>query len=169
MPTIIDANVSPRSQTGTSEPELSLPEPLAQHLEKQKLGVLCGPPSGTFTVTSVPSVHLYSESSAFSEFAFTTPEHPDLRNAFTEAWKALHNMQGVHTRAVLRTTRATNPTSTTVSSAARFLRDHQRDERLRRMSPERRANYERIRKLRNDIGPIDFDVVKALRELRDDE
>jgi hypothetical protein len=41
-----------------------------------------------------------------------------------------------------------------------------RDERLRRMSPERLATYERIMKLREKIGPIDFDVVEAVHELR---
>ena len=41
------------------------------------------------------------------------------------------------------------------------------DERLRRMSLSARATYERILKLRAEIGPIDFDVVKALRELCD--
>ena len=31
------------------------------------------------------------------------------------------------------------------------------------------STYERIRTLRGEIGPVDFDIVKALRELRDDE
>ena len=44
-----------------------------------------------------------------------------------------------------------------------------RDERLRRMLPEARATYDRIRALREEIGPIDFDVVAAIRELRDDD
>ena len=40
---------------------------------------------------------------------------------------------------------------------------------LARMSPEDRATYDRIRALREEIGPIDFDVVEALRELRGDD
>jgi hypothetical protein len=42
-----------------------------------------------------------------------------------------------------------------------------REERLRRMTPERRASYERIKKLRDEIGPVDFHVVKAIRKLRE--
>ena len=44
-----------------------------------------------------------------------------------------------------------------------------RDERLRRMSPEARATYDRIRTLREEIGPLDFDIIKALRVIRDDD
>jgi hypothetical protein len=41
-----------------------------------------------------------------------------------------------------------------------------RTERLRQMTPERRAAYERIVKLREAIGPIDFDVSEAVQQLR---
>lgn len=41
-----------------------------------------------------------------------------------------------------------------------------REERLNRLSPERRALYERVINLRDAIGPIDFDVVEAVRGLR---
>ncbi len=41
-----------------------------------------------------------------------------------------------------------------------------RTERLRRMTPARRAQHDRIVALRKEIGPIDFDIVGALRELR---
>lgn len=34
------------------------------------------------------------------------------------------------------------------------------------MTPEKRATFERICKLREKIGPIDFNVVKAIREFR---
>lgn len=37
---------------------------------------------------------------------------------------------------------------------------------IKRLSPKARATYDRIRKLREEIGPLDFDIVKALRELR---
>ncbi len=46
----------------------------------------------------------------------------------------------------------------------RWLR---REERLRRMSPERRALYEEIGKLRDEIGRVDIDIVEAIRELRE--
>ena len=68
---------------------------------------------------------------------------------------------------VIRTTQATTATATTVSSLRQLLARKQLDERLRRMSPDRRTLYEEIRQLREEIGPIDFDVVRALRELRE--
>ncbi len=34
------------------------------------------------------------------------------------------------------------------------------------MTPENQAKYDRIRGLRDEIGPIDFDVVAELRTLR---
>ena len=43
-----------------------------------------------------------------------------------------------------------------------------RSDRLRRMTPEKRAAYERIVKLREAIGPIDFDVTEAVQQLRQD-
>lgn len=39
-------------------------------------------------------------------------------------------------------------------------------ERIARMSPENRAAYERIKGLREEIGPTNFDVTEAIRELR---
>lgn len=59
------------------------------------------------------------------------------------------------------------PTGMTNRSLRSLLRMQLRDDRLRRMSPERRAIYERIRKLRDEIGPIDFDAVEALCEPRE--
>jgi len=67
---------------------------------------------------------------------------------------------------VVSNTRASTETSAKVTDLSRLLRLKRRDERLRSLSPDRRAIFDRIRKLRTDIGPIDFDVVEALRELR---
>jgi predicted DNA-binding antitoxin AbrB/MazE fold protein len=36
-----------------------------------------------------------------------------------------------------------------------------------KMSPENHALYKKVEALREKIGPLDFDVVEALRELRD--
>ena len=41
-----------------------------------------------------------------------------------------------------------------------------RPQMLRKLSPERRQIYARIRRLREEIGAVDFDVVLALRNLR---
>jgi hypothetical protein len=46
------------------------------------------------------------------------------------------------------------------------LATYNRSEQLRRMTPERRATYERIVKLRGEIGPIDFDISEAIQDLR---
>ena len=41
-----------------------------------------------------------------------------------------------------------------------------REELLRKLPPEQRQIYQRIRKLREEIGTLDFDVVLELRNLR---
>jgi len=40
--------------------------------------------------------------------------------------------------------------------------------RLAKMSPENHALYKKVEALREKIGPLDFDAVGALRELRND-
>jgi hypothetical protein len=55
----------------------------------------------------------------------------------------------------------------TVSRLKDVLDQSSREERLARLSPEARATYERIRKLREAIGPVDFEIVAALREIRE--
>lgn len=41
-------------------------------------------------------------------------------------------------------------------------------ELLQRLSPEKRALFEEIVAIRKRIGPVNFDVVDLLRELRED-
>lgn len=61
-------------------------------------------------------------------------------------------------------------TSATIERSSRnSRRTERREELLRRLSPERRATYERIKRLREDIGPLNFDVVEELRELREND
>ena len=67
---------------------------------------------------------------------------------------------------VPRMSNATTSTTTSLTSIGQVLSRKHRDERLRRMSPERRALYHDIRTLREKIGPINFDVVETLREFR---
>lgn len=66
-----------------------------------------------------------------------------------------------------RMTRATTSTATTVSTLQGLLRSERNDERLRRMTPERRALYRSIVALRQTIGRVDFDVTELVREVRD--
>lgn len=58
--------------------------------------------------------------------------------------------------------------ATSLSDIRSVLRSRERDERLNRMSPERKALYEDIMKLRQEIGPVDIDVSEVLREIRDE-
>lgn len=62
---------------------------------------------------------------------------------------------------------AESPTATTERSWPQLRRRRRRHELLRQLTPERRATYERIKKLREDVGPLDFDVVEELRDLRE--
>lgn len=62
---------------------------------------------------------------------------------------------------------AESSTSAAERSSAQLRRIRRRNELLRRLTPERRATYERIKKLREEIGPLDFDVVEELRDLRE--
>src|SRR3989304_4941076 len=56
-------------------------------------------------------------------------------------------------------TKATSTTSTTVSMVSGLMRASRRDEALRRLAPDRRATFERIRRLREQIGSVPFDIV----------
>jgi hypothetical protein len=46
-------------------------------------------------------------------------------------------------------------------------RTQQRRKRLDKLSPERRELYERIKKLRDEVGSVDFNIVDSLREMRE--
>ncbi|AFZ17066.1 hypothetical protein [Allocoleopsis franciscana] len=46
-------------------------------------------------------------------------------------------------------------------------RTQQRRKRLDKLSPERRELYERIKKLRDEVGSVDFNIVDTLREMRE--
>lgn len=168
VPLVIDANVTARSETDAGEPFVSS-ESVAFTLERAKRGVSIHIPTTSITVTFVPSPGAYLESGGFWDVSPPEHETPDIGEALVKAWASLRKASRILADPFDRFTRATRPTSMTISATAKLLRCHHRDERLRRMSPEARSTYDRIRTLRGDIGPVDFDIVKALRELRDDE
>ena len=167
MPELIDANVTTRGETDGDEPFRSS-EDFAHDLERSKRKVFINIPSTTFTVTCVHSYGVHLESGGGWELPASGHERPDFSKARANAWASMQKESWVSSEKLERLTRATKVTSTRVSSVAWLLRRQHRDERLRRMSPEARATYKRIRELREEIGPLDFDIVKALRELRDD-
>lgn len=49
----------------------------------------------------------------------------------------------------------------------RLDRTQQRRKRLDKLSPERRELYERIKKLRDEVGSVDFNIVDTLRDMRE--
>jgi hypothetical protein len=61
--------------------------------------------------------------------------------------------------------------TTTVTTSATetngILKAPPREELAARLSPERRALYERISERRERIGPVEHDLVTSLRELRE--
>lgn len=167
MPDLIDANVTTRTHTRTGE-LFRNSDDLAYDMEHTKRSLFVDVPSTTFTVTCVPSHGVFLESGGAWEPCTAGHDKPDLSEALINAWASLHHENRGFDDNLNRLTDATNATSTTVSSVAKLLRLHHRDERLRRMSPEARATYDRIRTLRTEIGPLDFDIVRAIREIRGD-
>jgi hypothetical protein len=61
----------------------------------------------------------------------------------------------------LRTVRSSRIVADSFAGAA-----FNREQMLRKLPRERRQIYQRIRKLREEIGTVDFDVVLELRNLR---
>ena len=60
------------------------------------------------------------------------------------------------------------PTTVDPTAIRELARMQRKDELLRSMSPEKRDLFHKIVGLREKIGPVKFDVVEALREMRED-
>lgn len=165
MVTLIDAIVTTRSATTGSESDWNS-EKCAHIIERTKLCWSASIPSTTSTATRVPSRGVRLESAATDDSCGIDDSSGGVRD-IREPWIKLRALEEKLFLPIHRATRATAVTSTTVSHIAAMLRRHHRDERIRRMSPENRAMYERIRELREDIGSIRFDVVRAIREARE--
>ena len=83
-----------------------------------------------------------------------------------EGWEELKRF--FQARRMSPSTKAMTSTAVTVSSIRSLLQMRKRDDMLKRMTPEKRALYERIVKLREKIGPVNMNLVEAIRELRED-
>jgi hypothetical protein len=62
--------------------------------------------------------------------------------------------------------KTTTPTAAR-SAACDLVNAHLREERMARMTPERRTLYHRIAKRREKAGAVEHDLVASLKELRD--
>ncbi len=165
---LIDTNVTGRTDTDAREPFRVDPERVAHDVERTKRDLVVQILSSTIPVTFVPSGVAYLQTGDHWDAPESLQDYSDVDEAHVAAWTTFDERNWQFGESIERLTRATNSTSTTVSSVASLLRRHHRDERLRRMSPEALATYDRIRRLREEIGPVEFDVLEALRELRDD-
>ena len=85
----------------------------------------------------------------------------------TVVWQEI-DWLGLNREPVVISSSIGTPTGMTNSSLQSLLRMQFRDDRLRRMSPERRAIYERIRKLRDERGVFTFNRVEVLQDLGED-
>lgn len=165
MVELINATVTARSATTVSESGWNSEE-CAHLIERAKRYGSAHIRLTTSTDTLVPSRGVRLES-GFAEGAIDINESSIAVQGAHEPWRALQMLRSRFFPQIKHHTRATVDTSTTVSHIAALLRHHHRDERIRRMSPENRAMYQRIRELREDIGSIRFDVVGAIREVRE--
>ena len=156
---VFDTQVVTRSAPTRFEPILVDPERLRETVGqgKREWGRHTFASTLTTTPTAATMTHAYVTSPSLGA---------ENEAESAAAWQKI-DWVAINPKPAVVSTRATTPTSTTVSFLRSPLRMQLRNDRLRKMSPERRAIYERIRKLRDEIGPIDFDVVEALQELRE--
>ena len=168
MPGLIDATVTGWSETAAGEVPSSA-EAIAHELQNSKRRLFTKVKQMTISESFVVSPTVTLQSGAVWDER--SPEYgaPDVSEAHGIAWTSLDQNHWRFGELPRRLTRATKTTSTTVSAAAKLVRQYRRDERVRHMPPAARATYERIRKLREDIGRGEFDIVGAIRELRDGE
>ncbi len=120
--------------------------------------------------------------------ADVSPQTPNVGQAFSLPMQSIRSLNGCSTVSsqpgyaaswgpidhpggnggrLVRSTRATTASSTTISSLRGLLRLRSREELVRKMTPKNRELYERITALREQTGPINFDGVKAIREIRE--
>lgn len=68
---------------------------------------------------------------------------------------------------LVATSKAFTESASSITSLRKLLRRQARDERIRSLPSERRALYDSIKALREEIGPGEFDINQALREIRE--
>ena len=160
MTGVRDIDVSTYSLTGYV-PKAIVPGDIEAFLQEEERRT-CKPSIQKYHSTSTMSLIGTTVSSASAEgsaYAVPFAERAPIR--WTVDWDAINQ------RPAIAATRGTGSTSVTVGSLKKLFRMHQRDEWLSRMSPGHRLLYDRIKNLREKIGPIGFEVVDFIREFRD--
>lgn len=158
---LVDANVDTRHFSSAEERRIPLDHVLCYH-DWFQAHDWPEPATNTATPNPLPltNVHLFSGS-------YRT--HTRLYDIATTAWTTADEWTSIKvtTLYVAFSTKATSDSSTTVSSIRQVLQRRQRDEQLQRLSPEQRQLYDDIQALRDQVAPGQFDVVQAIRELRE--
>jgi len=102
---------------------------------------------------------------AIFEASVTTGERPTIEAP--SRWTAFEAFEAVGTESPATRSLWTS-TAAEESTLRKVLHLQDRMQRLAKLSPERRATFERITELREAIGPVDFDISQALREIREE-
>lgn len=142
------------------------PERMLHQIDNAKSRRLAGfhLATGGSTVTPPEGLMIWTISSQ-SGGGDSQPNHDNLRQLIA----AFENWAVFRFEPPDATTRASSQvTATDLADIRDLLRKRQRDERLSRMSPERRTLYDDIMKLREEIGPVGIDVAQILREIREE-
>lgn len=87
---------------------------------------------------------------------------------FPEVWQEGDWVEPHSQRITILTGAISLTTSAPLRSLRELIKEKTREERLQKMAPNQVALYFRIVELREKIGEVDFDVVEAVRELRED-
>jgi len=162
MPPLTQTQELTKTNSRSQQMPLDL-EALAGDVQLSKRRALFLVFSTTVTSTFVPST--IGARVAFSTELPLVEPLPDKEGL--KVWQRFGERQSSQHEPVQRLTRGTNASSMTPSPIRALLHMYRRDERLSRMAPQHRAAYERIRHLRDTIGPVDFDILEALRTLRE--
>lgn len=162
MTDLVDAQVITRSVSSPERKRLPLDDILRYHQWSLSLDS-----PAPLADTTTPSSPLPTVRDPCFSGSFVTDTRLRPLAAPDDAWNdadewTLRNV----TSQYVAFTRATTASSTTVSSIRSLLQRRQRDERLKRLSPDQRQLYDDIQALRDHVASGQFNVVQAIRDLR---
>ena len=163
MPDLIDPQVETRATT-QAEPAGALE--LEQVLEAERRAN----PEADEPDTSTPFPREVSELTTSHQHSIRLVHWKSVGDWGGSWAQTVHAVHGdLHSNNIIfHETRATTSTATTVTAVRELLRRMLRDERISRLSPERRELYDRMRTRRKEISRDEFDIDAAIREFRED-